>query len=64
MEKTMNKTIFVGEVRISEKGCIHQADMASLMGVERVTSIPKVIYTDLGMHGHDSVWAAWVEAPA
>ncbi len=37
----MNKVLVVGEVKIGEKGCVLQGDLAQAMGVERLTSIPK-----------------------
>jgi hypothetical protein len=37
----MNKGLIFGEVKIGEKGCIHQHDFATALGAERVTSMPK-----------------------
>jgi len=35
------QVILVGEIRVGERGAIHQADFASAIGAERLTSWPK-----------------------
>ncbi len=37
----MKRAIFVGEMRVSEKGLVHQPDLAAALGVERTTVYPK-----------------------
>lgn len=37
----MNKVLFVGEINVGPKGCVHQQDFAAALGAERITSIPK-----------------------
>lgn len=37
----MDKVIVFGEIKIGEKGCVHQQDFAQAIGAQRLTTLPK-----------------------